>query len=58
MYTDIEIFNWLENNEHKLDGDLYSGYELTTAWGIYSGDSLRNVVCQALAGDQHSLEWV
>lgn len=56
MYTDIEIFKWLENNEHWLDGDLYYGYTLTTTWGSYTGSSLRSVVSMALDKEQPRLE--
>ena len=56
MYTDIEIFKWLENNEHKLSGNIYEGYELTTAWGSYIGTSLRSVVSMALDHEQPRLE--
>jgi len=44
MYTDKEIFDWLENNEHKLEGDLFSGYTLTTTWHTTWGSSIREAV--------------
>ena len=56
MYTDTEMYDWLESNEHSLNGDLYGGYELITAYGTYKGFSIRDVMFQVLVTHQEGLK--
>ena len=48
MYTDTEMWDWLESNEHSLSGDLYGGYELITAYKTYTGKSIRDLMSNIL----------
>ena len=48
MYTDTEMYDWLESNEHSLNGDLYNGYELITTYKTYTGKSIRDLMSNVL----------
>lgn len=48
MFTDIEIYDWLENNEHSLEGDPYAGYEIRTAYTTYWGATFRELMKDVL----------
>lgn len=47
-YSDEQIYDWLEQNEHSIEGNSYDGYEIVTVWGTYSGPSIRAVMSHVL----------
>ena len=47
-YTDKEMYDWLESNEHSISGNLYDGFEIVTMYGSYCGDTIRNIMQRVL----------
>lgn len=43
-YTDKEMYDWLESNEHSISGNSYDGFEIVTVYGTYEGDTIRNIL--------------